>query len=195
MERPTDARELWVVRQCDVEQNYVVTLRRVAGGQDEIHVWPAGAASASGVVAPLPPVADITDAQARAEYDRVKAQLGDEYHVRHIMTAAQATAQAALDRLHAGEPFATVAAQVSIDNGSAAKGGDLGWAAPRTYVGPFAAEVRLLAPEGLAAQPVQTTFGWHVIEVLGVRPRPMPPFDGIKTKVIESLRGHVADGL
>jgi hypothetical protein len=192
--RETTARELWVVRQCDVDQDYVVTLR-AAPAQDELHIWPAGTSAPSGVVAPLPAVTLPSEAEARVAYDAYKASHGNEYLVRHILVPTREAAQAALDRIHHGEAFAKVAQELSIDTGSAARGGNLDWASDRVYIGPFAAELRALAPKGLAAQPVQTVFGWHVIEVLDVREKPLPPFDSVKDKLRQNLQKRLSDGL
>jgi hypothetical protein len=187
--RDADARELWVLRQCGTQRGYVVTVGAA------VHIWPAGRVAADGSVAPLPTADSITPAKIQAQYDRVKARLGTEYHVRHILVATQAQAQAALDRIRAGEPFATVAAQVSIDTGSARKGGDLAWANDHAYVGPFAQALRDLAPRGLSPQPVRTAFGWHVIEVLDARPVRMPAFDDVVDKIAEAMRAKVDNGL
>lgn len=192
--RITTARELWIVRQCGVDQDYVVTLRDVPD-KDELHIWPAGPSAPSGIVAPLPPVVMPTEADARAAYDRVKARSGNEYLVRHILASTREAAQSALDHIHHGVAFGKVAQELSTDTGSAAKGGDLGWASDRVYIGPFASEVRALAPKGLSAQPVQTIFGWHVVEVMDMREKPLPPFDSVKDRIRQGLQARLADGL
>ena len=190
-----DAHELWILRQCGSQRGYVVTLGSPADGHGGIHMWPAGPVAADGTVAPLPTADAITPATIRAEYDRVKARVGTEYHARHILVATQEQAQDALDRLHAGESFASVAAKVSIDTASARKGGDLAWASDRAYVGPFAQTLRDLAPHGLSPQPVRTVFGWHVVEVLEVRAARVPPFEDVMDKVAEAMRRKIDNGL
>jgi len=193
--RDADAHELWVLTQCGSPRGYVVTVGTPAGGRDGIHIWAAGPVAADGTVAPLATVDSITPAAIRAQYDRVKARVGTEYHVRHLLVATQAQAQDALDRIHAGQDFGSVAAQVSIDTGSAHKGGDLDWAVDRSYVGPFAQALRDLAPRGLSPQPVRTAFGWHVIEVLDVRPARLPAFEDVMDKIAESMRNKIDEGL
>ena len=68
-------------------------------------------------------------------------------------------------RLDAGEDFAELARANSDDPGSAADGGDLGWFGPGTMVEPFEKAMDALAPGEISA-PVQTRFGWHIIQVL-----------------------------
>ena len=62
-----------------------------------------------------------------------------------------------------GESFATVAQAVS-DDGSAPLGGDLGWLNPGETVPAFERAMTELEV-GEISQPIQTEFGWHIIEV------------------------------
>ncbi len=82
-------------------------------------------------------------------------------------TAAETEALDVLDRLDAGEEFATIAAELSKDPGSAANGGDLGCGSPAQYVDQFR-DASLTAPIGeVLDTPVETTFGFHVMLVTG----------------------------
>jgi len=65
----------------------------------------------------------------------------------------------------AGDDFAAVAKAVSDDPGSAVEGGDLGWAGPDIYVGPFADTLDNLKI-GEISEPFRSPFGWHIVEVL-----------------------------
>ena len=62
-------------------------------------------------------------------YDKVMAGVpttADQVRASHIMVATKEEADAVVARLKAGEDFAKVAAEVSLDDGSSADGGDLG---------------------------------------------------------------------
>ena len=72
-------------------------------------------------------------------------------------------------RLEQGEDFATLAEEYSDDTGSAAQGGDLGWFAQGTMVAPFD-EAAFSLPVGQISEPISTTFGIHLIEVLDKDP-------------------------
>lgn len=78
---------------------------------------------------------------------------------------ARNAALAARKRILAGEKFAKVAQQVSEDAGSAQGGGDLGFAARGTMEPEFE-KVAFSAKLNTLSPPVQTPFGWHLIEVL-----------------------------
>jgi len=68
------------------------------------------------------------------------------------------------NRIESGEDFATVARAHSDDKGSAIKGGDLGWVQPGVLVPAFEEAMSKLAI-GQISEPVQTSFGWHLIQV------------------------------
>jgi foldase protein PrsA len=82
----------------------------------------------------------------------------------HILVETEEEAIAARERLDAGEAFADVATEISLDTGSAANGGDLGCAVAATYVPEFALAA-IDAEIGVPTDPVQSQFGYHVILV------------------------------
>jgi peptidyl-prolyl cis-trans isomerase C len=125
-----------------------------------------------------------TEAQLRAEFD---AQLAAtplvEYHARHILVASEDTAQKIIGQLHKGGDFATLARRFSSDKASAAKGGDLDWFSAGNMVKPFGDAVGLLKSGEITQTPVQTQFGWHVIQLLGTRDRAPPSFEAVQEQL------------
>lgn len=101
-----------------------------------------------------------------------------EVHARHILlkpspilTDAQAQAkieQIAADIKSGKTTFATAAKQFSDDPGSANQGGDLGWASPEIY-DPAFRDALLKLQKGQVSQPVHSSFGWHLIQLLDTR--------------------------
>ena len=69
------------------------------------------------------------------------------------------------NRIIDGDDFALLARSNSDDKGSAINGGDLNWVGPGDLVPPFEAAMNILAINGIS-KPVQTQFGWHIIQVL-----------------------------
>jgi parvulin-like peptidyl-prolyl isomerase len=82
--------------------------------------------------------------------------------VKHILVETAEEAGTVIERLEAGEDFAAVADEVSLDTQS--EGGDLGCANAGGYVAEFAAAA-VAAPLGEITGPVQTEFGFHVLIV------------------------------
>ncbi|HEX9956351.1 MAG TPA: peptidylprolyl isomerase, partial [Fibrella sp.] len=83
--------------------------------------------------------------------------------------AAYQQALAIRGRLLGGEPFATVARQVSKDPTVAQNGGDLGYFSVFQTVYPFE-NAAYLTPVGSLSSPVRTRFGYHLIQVNDRRP-------------------------
>jgi parvulin-like peptidyl-prolyl isomerase len=107
--------------------------------------------------------------------DKVTADVAhtqEQVWARHILVADEATAQSIRQQLVSGADFGTLAAQVSIDTGSKAKGGDLGWFGRGVMVAEFESAAFALQV-GEISQPVQSTDGWHIIQVLGHETRPL----------------------
>jgi parvulin-like peptidyl-prolyl isomerase len=100
----------------------------------------------------------------------------EQAHARHILVETEAEAQAVIERLKAGEDFADLAAELSIDPGSAAEGGDLGFVPRGAFVEPVNGAVFSL-PIGEISEPLQSQFGWHVVEVLEQEVRELSPLD------------------
>ncbi len=101
-----------------------------------------------------------------------------EVHARHIlvkvspiMNDQQARAkieQIAADIRSGKISFANAAKQYSEDPGSANQGGDLGWASPNIYDPAFRDAVMHLK-KGQTSEPVRSSFGWHLIQLLDTR--------------------------
>ncbi|MDE2263828.1 MAG: peptidylprolyl isomerase [Gammaproteobacteria bacterium] len=129
-----------------------------------------------------------TDDELKAEYDAEVAKLPKtEYHARHILVATQPFAQKIIDRLKKGEKFEDLAKAESMDS-SKTNGGDLGWFTLDHMVKPFADAVSNLKVGEYTAEPVQTQYGWHVIQLLGTRPVSPPPFDQVKQRLAQVVQ-------
>lgn len=88
----------------------------------------------------------------------------EQVDARHILVATEEEAQDILAALAEGEPFAELAQSASTDTGSGANGGELGWAGRGRYVPEFEDAV-FNAEIGAIVGPVQSEFGYHIIQV------------------------------
>ncbi|NYT68036.1 peptidylprolyl isomerase [Pusillimonas noertemannii] len=133
----------------------------------------------------------VTDADIQAEYDEIKkAQEGrQEYKLRHILVKDEQAAKDIIAAIKSKKTtFEAAAKKDSIDPGSGAKGGDLGWGPSSNYVPEFAQAVEKLKKGQMTDAPVQTQFGWHVIQVEDARPVSLPELKDVKTQIEEMLR-------
>ena len=133
----------------------------------------------------------VTDAEAKAEYDKIKAeQGGQEYHARHILVDNEDEAKKLIAQIKAGGKFEDLAKKNSKDTGSAENGGDLDWAKPSTYVPEFSAALQKLKPGEMTDTPVKTQFGYHIIKLDDGRAAQVPAFDDVKEKIKENMKGE-----
>lgn len=130
----------------------------------------------------------VSDAEAKAEYDKFKAQLsGTEYRARHILVPDEAEAKALLEQIKAGASFEELAKKHSKDPGSGAQGGDLDFAKPDAYVPEFGQALTQLKKGEVTPAPVKTQFGWHIIKLEDTREAEFPAFDDVKSQIVQRL--------
>ena len=131
----------------------------------------------------------VTDAEAKAEYDKFKAQLtGTEYHARHILVEKEDEAKALIAQLKAGASFEELAKKHSKDPGSGQNGGDLDWAAPAGYVPEFSEAMTKLEKGKSTETPVKSQFGWHIIKLDDVRDAQFPGLEEVKPQLTQRLQ-------
>jgi len=120
-----------------------------------------------------------TDADVKATYDeRMKNFDPHEYKARHILVKDQAQAQDIIAQLNKGAKFAALAEKYSLDEQSGKNGGELGdWFPPDGMVPQFSAAVMKLKKGEITQAPVQSPYGWHVIQLEDVRDRPTPTLE------------------
>jgi len=99
---------------------------------------------------------------------------------------AESRLKALKERILDGDDFASLARSNSDDKGSAINGGDLDWVGPGSLVAPFEAAMSKLAINEIS-DPVQTQFGWHIIQVLE-RENKDNSIEYKKNKVREEIR-------
>jgi peptidyl-prolyl cis-trans isomerase C len=130
----------------------------------------------------------VTDAEAKAEYDKVVgARGGKEYRARHILVEKEDEAKAIIASLKRGGKFDEIAKKQSKDPGSGANGGDLDWANAGSYVKEFSDAMVKLNKGQTTDAPVKSQFGFHIIRLDDVRDAQVPPFEQVKAQVSQQL--------
>ena len=132
----------------------------------------------------------VSDAQLKADYDKIKGQLGNtEYKTRHILVKNEDDAKAIIANLKKGAKFEELATQ-SVDPGSKDNGGDLGWRSAGNFVKPFSDALTGLNKGKYTETPVKTDFGYHVILLEDTRPLNVPPFEELKPRLTQQAQAQ-----
>ena len=131
----------------------------------------------------------VTDADLKAEYDKfAAANGGKEYKARHILVEKESDATAIIASLKKGGKFEDIAKKQSKDPGSGAKGGDLDWANPSSYVPEFTEALLKLNKGQTTDTPVKSQFGYHVIRVDDIRSAQLPAFEEVKPQISQQMQ-------
>jgi peptidyl-prolyl cis-trans isomerase D len=137
-------------------------------------------------------IQDLYDEQAD------KYIVPEERHARHILiqlspdadedakAAALEQAHSIVSRLHNGEDFAALAKELSDDPGSASNGGDLGFFSRGLMTPEFETAVFELQA-GELSKPVKSAFGFHIIELVEIKPEVATPLAGVRDELVNQL--------
>ncbi len=126
----------------------------------------------------------ISEDTIKAEYEATKAKAGEsEYRARHILVPTEKEAKDLIAKITAKKAkFEDLAKKYSKDP-SGGNGGDLGWALPANLVPEFAKAMTALKKGEMTKEPVQTQFGWHIIQLEDTRKLDFPAYDKIKNRI------------
>jgi len=130
----------------------------------------------------------VSDADARSFYDSQVAQMKPEEEIktRHILVETEEQAKEIREKISHGADFAQMAKEHSKDPGSKDDGGDLGYFARGQMVPQFE-EAAFKLQKGDLSEPVQTQFGWHVIQLDDRRQRKPPEFSAVKERLMAAM--------
>ena len=140
--------------------------------------------------------ARVTDEKVRARYEKFKEETPPEeqIHARHILLKTEEDATAVIAELDAGGDFVKLAEERSTGP-SATNGGDLGFFVAGQMVPEFSEAAFALEPGSYSKEPVQTSFGFHVILTEERRTTEPPAFEDIEPKLREEVTGAELEAL
>ncbi len=127
----------------------------------------------------------LTDADLKKTYEEVKKQYDpNEIKVRHILVKTEQEAKDIIKSLNAGGDFAAIAKEKSLDQGTAARGGEIPFTNIRRIAIPGFAETAMALNKGsLLPVPFHSALGYHVIQLQDKREVPLPSFDALKPQI------------
>ena len=151
-------------------------------------------------VSTLDPGIDVDEQTVQELYNEQAAKYvtPEERHARHILVrllpdadeaataAALEKAQGIVARLDAGESFEDLAKELSDDPGSATNGGDLGFFGRGVMAPEFETAVFELQ-QGERSQAVKTPFGFHIIELVEIKPEVAAPLAEVRDQLVDQL--------
>ena len=139
----------------------------------------------------------INDQELRKAYEQKFAGIkSTQYKAKHILVEKEESGKAVIAKLKKGAKFDALAKKLSKDPGSKDNGGDLGWFGAENVVPAFAQAVANMQNGETSATPVQSQFGWHVIQREDSKEQQPPAFDEVKQRLemalrVEKLQQHV----
>ena len=133
----------------------------------------------------------ITETDERVEYDRQKKILGNgtttqQYQLRQVIVRTEQEGRDLIARAQKGEPFEKLV-DVSIDQNTRTNGGLVGWVFPTDLLPILGAVVVNLQKGAVAATPVQTPIGWHVLKLDDTRTYKIPTFEEARAQMRQGV--------
>jgi len=177
-----------------LQQELLSQSRSKPSARDEANLANDRRAYLSGVVIRDISSVAVTDEALQAAYDEeyANAPPEKEYDAAHILVDSEEKAVELKQKLDEGADFAELAKTDSMDTGSAAQGGDLGWFGLGMMVKPFE-EAVVGAEVGKVVGPVKTDFGWHLILVRETRDAPVPALDDVRDELANDLAARAVE--
>ena len=135
----------------------------------------------------------VTEQMVQAEYDAIYGDAGGatEWNASHILVETRDAAEEIAGLLEDGGDFADLAAERSIGP-SGEDGGQLGWFGPGQMVGPFETAIADLEV-GEVSGPVETRFGWHVLQLNDIREQQPPSLEEVRAQIEQALSEELLD--
>lgn len=107
---------------------------------------------------------DVSEEEMKKHYERMNTEI----EARHILVEDEETAKDIKKQLDDGEDFGELAKEKSTDEGSAEQGGEIGFFSVGSMVPEFE-DAAYEMEKGDISDPVQSDFGFHIIEVLDIK--------------------------
>ncbi|SDX34362.1 peptidylprolyl isomerase [Roseicitreum antarcticum] len=142
--------------------------------------------------------ASVSDEAITAAYDAFVVEFSGqeptpEFNAAHILVETEEEATTLRAELEEGADFATLARENSTD-GAAAGGGALGWFGPGMMIPAF--EEAVMAMEvGEISQPIETQFGWHIVQLNETRMSTAPALEEVREELAAEIQREAARNL
>lgn len=126
----------------------------------------------------------LLNRKVKEEITKAVPREQEQVWARHILVKTKSEASVVLSRLNEGEVWGDIAVDISLDTSNKNNGGDLGWFTRGRMVSAFE-QAAFALNAGDISEPVETEFGWHIIQVIGHEVRPLSDQEHQTAKELE----------
>ncbi|MDW0114895.1 peptidylprolyl isomerase [Sporosarcina saromensis] len=128
---------------------------------------------------------EVSEEDVAKGLERAKTEL----HARHIVVPDEETAKEVIQKIKDGGDFEALAKEYSTEPVAQETGGDLGWFGPGKMLQEFE-DAAYALKKGELSEPVKTSYGYHVIELLDTRKAESEKTEEeLKAEIENSLKG------
>ena len=121
---------------------------------------------------------EITKNEIKKSYDNFVSNFNKtDYKASHILVSTKDEAKRIIKSLKKGGDFKELAKVNSIDKESKNNGGNLGWFSADDMVESFSNAIKKMVVNEVTNYPVQSQFGWHIIQLNEIKPSLPPSLD------------------
>lgn len=134
----------------------------------------------------------VSDAQVKAEYDKISAKISGqkEVRVREIVLGSEAEAKEVIAQAKKGAKFDVLARNKSKDPAAKQTGGEMGWLNLNAVSPVLAEALRPLNKNQINDTPLPSSLGFHVFKVEDTRLGKMAPFNEVKEQLRSQMQGE-----
>lgn len=152
-----------------------------AGGNEALGAWLA----ANGYTLEGFRSAVAEEMLAQKMIEEIAAQVGDaadQVHARHLLVSTREQADDLRSQIAAGEGFALLARQFTLDLTTRPAGGDLGWFPRGVLLAPEVEQAAFALEPGEVSPAVESRFGFHLVETVERGVRPLSPDAAVRLR-------------
>jgi parvulin-like peptidyl-prolyl isomerase len=127
----------------------------------------------------------VSEEEMKEFYEKSKYEI----RARHILVESEPKAVTILEEIKSGGDFGELAKELSVDKGTAVRGGELGYFKWGVMVDGFQ-DAAFSLDNGEISDVVETELGYHIIEVTDRRPNEdLLPYEKMKTRINTTITG------
>ena len=131
----------------------------------------------------------VDDALIAAEYEAQLKRLGtSEYKIRQLVVADETTAKLLLEKAVGGAKLADLVRDYAKDSAQRDSGGLSDWTNAAILMPQLNEVIGKVGKGKLVNTPIQSQFGWHIVQLEDIRPLNAPSLEEAKPQIVQIIR-------